>query len=200
MINNIYEELNQPNTDIEPFENPFDIELGQILAAPGPNTTDYYRARVEHISQSKSEQWLYDVVYIDIGSGASVEFDKLRRFRGVSAQFVDVPARVFECRLAEIAPSSLNATTSQWTDNAKGIFIEQTENQILIADVYSVVNGVANVHILNNTLNVNEYLVYKKEAQFVEENYMSKVYCVIDYLPISLRFVYVASISFAGKS
>lgn len=182
MVNNIFDELNQLNTDIEPFEKPYDIELGQILAAPGPNTDDYYRARVEHISQSKSEQWSFDVFYIDIGSSDSVEFCKLRRFRGVSAQFVDVPARVFECRLAEIAPSSLNATKSQWTDNAKAMFIEQTDNQIVIADVYSVVNGVANVHILNNNGNVNEYLVYKKEAQFVEENYMSKVYYHIDFI------------------
>lgn len=46
------EELNRPNTDIEQFDHPNDIKIGQIVAAPfedGPNEITYYRAKVKKI-------------------------------------------------------------------------------------------------------------------------------------------------------
>lgn len=177
MVNNIFEELNQPNTDLEPFDSPSDIKLGQVLAALGDSgdSNNYYRARIERISQSKSEQWIFDVFYLDIGSSGSVEFSQLRCFRGVSIQFVDVPPRVFECSLAEIAPSSLSSINSQWTNDAKEFFIDETSNRNVTAEIYSVVNGIAIVYIKNHTGSINEGLVELNFAQFVEESYMSKV-------------------------
>lgn len=38
-----------------------------------------------------------------------------------------------------------------------------------------MVNGVANVYLIINEVNINEYLVEKGFAEFSDENYMSKV-------------------------
>lgn len=43
--------------------------------------------------------------------------------------------------------------------------------------VYSVVNGVANVYLLVKQENMNEVLVEQGFAEFNDENYMSKVRC-----------------------
>lgn len=56
-INDIYKELNNPNSDLEPFEYEMDIKIGEIVAAEFPSgsrQTEYYRAKVISI-QPKTE-------------------------------------------------------------------------------------------------------------------------------------------------
>lgn len=44
-----------------------------------------------------------------------------------------------------------------------------------IFQVYSVVNGTANVFIWSNGLNLNRHLIEKSFGEFCEENFLSKV-------------------------
>lgn len=57
-IDEIYNELNNPNSDLEPFENAAHVPVGQILAAAYPSNkgqkVDYYRAKVIFIERKKS--------------------------------------------------------------------------------------------------------------------------------------------------
>lgn len=52
---------------------------------------------------------------MDVGLEGEVEFSELRRLRGVSAQYIEIPPRVFECRLACIQPSELHSERYGWT-------------------------------------------------------------------------------------
>lgn len=49
------------------------------------------------------------VILMDVGIECDVDFNDLRRFRGVSARFTDMPPRVFECRLAQLQPSEFHS-------------------------------------------------------------------------------------------
>lgn len=51
---------------------------------------------------------------MDVGLEGEVSFNDLRRLRGVSAKYIDVPPRVFECRLACIQPSELHSARYGW--------------------------------------------------------------------------------------
>lgn len=116
---NIFNELNNFGSDIEPFADPTEVKNGQILAAC--LNGDYHRAKILCSTRSETSV-LYKCNFIDFGYDHEVKFDKLRRFRGVSAQFADIPPRVFECRLAEVQPSSMNSERGVWTTDAKRFF------------------------------------------------------------------------------
>lgn len=132
MMANIFNELNNYGSDIEPFADPTDVKNGQILAAC--LNGDYHRAKI--ICSTKSEAGvLYKCNFIDFGYDSDVEFDKLRRFRGVSAQFTDIPPRVFECRLAEVQPSSLNSERCTWTIEANRFFEGLVTGIVVLARV-----------------------------------------------------------------
>lgn len=51
---------------------------------------------------------------MDVGLEGDVEFSELRRLRGVSAKYIDLPPRVFECRLASLQPSELQSDRYGW--------------------------------------------------------------------------------------
>lgn len=57
---------------------------------------------------------MFQVLFIDIGLEDVVEFSELRRLRGVSAKYIDIPSRVFECRLACLQPSELFSDRYRW--------------------------------------------------------------------------------------
>lgn len=56
-IDEMYNELNNPNSDLESIENPIDVKIGQILAAVYPSSrpskVEYYRAKVIFIQKNK---------------------------------------------------------------------------------------------------------------------------------------------------
>lgn len=134
MMANIYKELNNFGSDIEPFADPTEVKNGQILAAC--LNGEYHRAKI--ICSTKSETGvLYQCNFIDFGYEELLEFDKLRRFRGVSAQFSDIPPRVFECRLAEVQPSSLHSERCTWTADANRFFEGLVNNITVLAKVSS---------------------------------------------------------------
>lgn len=51
---------------------------------------------------------------MDVGIEGDVAFNDLRRLRGVSAKYMDLPPRVFECRLACLQPSELHSARYGW--------------------------------------------------------------------------------------
>lgn len=135
MMENIFKELNNFGSDIEPFTDPTQVKNGQILAAC--LNGDYHRAKI--LCSTKSETGvLYQCNFIDFGYDHLVEFDKLRRFRGVSAQFADIPPRVFECRLAEVQPSSMNLDRCTWPIEAIQFFEGLVGNADVLAKVSSI--------------------------------------------------------------
>lgn len=73
--------------------------------------------------------------FVDIGIYAEVKFSDLRQFRGISAQFADIPPRIFECRLAELRPSSLLTNDNQWSAEALRYFEKETVNRSISAEV-----------------------------------------------------------------
>lgn len=65
-INNIFKELNNPNSDLERFDAISDVAVGQILAAVFPSDNDheeFYRAKVIFIEKEKeSKKSIFEVI------------------------------------------------------------------------------------------------------------------------------------------
>lgn len=65
-IKDIFEELNNPNSDLERFQNISEVLVGQILAAVFPNTggpDEFYRAKVLYIAKdTKSKETTFEVI------------------------------------------------------------------------------------------------------------------------------------------
>lgn len=133
-MRNIFQELNNCGSDIEPFANPSEVKKGQMLAAQFEG--DYHRAKIinSNISPETGSE-SYQCHFVDFGFDKEVPFEKLRRFRGVSVQYATIPPRVFECRLAEVQPSSLSSERSIWTKKAKEYFEELVNGVEVLAEV-----------------------------------------------------------------
>lgn len=71
---------------------------------------------------------------MDIGLEGDVEFSDLRRLRGVSAKYIDIPPRLFECRLACLQPSELHSARYGWESTMKK-FKEMTTGSTVTAEV-----------------------------------------------------------------
>lgn len=65
-VEEIYEELNNSNSDLEPITNPVDIKIGDTLAAvypsDKPGEVEYYRAKVIFIERKKDSKASFEVV------------------------------------------------------------------------------------------------------------------------------------------
>lgn len=66
-VNDVYNELNNPNSDLETIQNPADVEVGQILAAVYPSDdqqqVEYYRAKVIYIERKRNSNTQFEVIY-----------------------------------------------------------------------------------------------------------------------------------------
>lgn len=64
-VRKIFEEINNANSDLEPFGNESDIVIGLVLAAVFPSESDgveYFRAKVIYIEKDKETgQTTYEV-------------------------------------------------------------------------------------------------------------------------------------------
>lgn len=133
---------------------------------------------------------------MDIGMEGEVEFSELRRLRGVSAKYIDIPPRVFQCRLACLQPSEFQSDRFGWEPTMTK-FKELTFGTTVCAEVcspiskcrwrseicnfffdfqiYSVENGIASVFIYVHDRTVQAILIDEGIARIAEENFMSKV-------------------------
>lgn len=63
-IKKFSDELNSDNSDIEQFDEPTDIKIGQVLAAPfedDPNELTFYRAKVVRITVDNGHIYSFKV-------------------------------------------------------------------------------------------------------------------------------------------
>lgn len=149
------------------------VQVGELYAAPYEDestATRYYRAVIK-LLLPQDMVWVF---YIDYGNYARVRKSTLREIPKNALR--DISPLAFECMLSEIAPSVLKDTRGIWSNEANMKFQQLTANKRLIAKVYSVAYGVVSVELLvENQLNVNEYLIQQGLAQCAEEGYQSKL-------------------------
>lgn len=113
-------------------------------------------------------------MFIDFGDTEQIKFVDLRKLSDTDKNLEEIPPLVFRCVLAEIQPSILESPHLTWADQAIAVFGNFVETNEVVAEVYSVVGGIASVFIKNETRSINDILLEKGLAQFREENYMSK--------------------------
>lgn len=113
--------------------------------------------------------------YIDYGSTAVVDFTKLRRLNFKAESLLDIPPRVFECRLAMIQPSSVKCPSGQWPDEAMEFMQEVADAGVSELEIYSVVAGISSVLVKWGDMTLNDVLKDKGLARASDESYMSKV-------------------------
>ncbi|KAM7364026.1 putative ATP-dependent RNA helicase spindle-E isoform 2-T2 [Cochliomyia hominivorax] len=169
----IQDMLNNPE-DIENCKFPSNTTLaaGMILSAPFENK--YHRARViKTIEQTRHHKQI-KVFFIDYGNVSTIDFHKLRYFSERTKTLADIPPRLFECRLAMIEPSAVRSSNEEWTDEAMELVQEYADTGIIEIEVYSVMDGIANVIIKKDNSTLNEILVEKGLARTSDESYMSK--------------------------
>ncbi|KAG4078989.1 hypothetical protein HA402_001644 [Bradysia odoriphaga] len=171
LFSEIQSELNSLSRDIEEFAHHSEIEVGQVVAAN--YNGNYYRAKVLLTVRGTSNVF-YNVQLIDIGLEGEVALSEIRRLRGASAKYIDLPPRVFECRLACLQPSELHSTRYGWEPTMLE-FKKLTSGNIVRAEIYSVENGIASVFVTVQNRTVQEILIDEGFARTADENFMSKV-------------------------
>lgn len=141
---------------------------------------------------------------MDFGNTHKCVLKDLRRLRGVSSNFLTLPPYCYQCALAFIQPSQVNAPDGVWRPEAVEMFVDKTDGieiQIEVSiftrkfpiktvdscftcklnlfkqfsQVYSVIDGIVRVFIMANGVSINDYLIEQKVAEHCEESYMSKV-------------------------
>lgn len=171
----IFEWLNNANSTTAAVEN---VRLGSVYAANYDG--EYHRAKVLYLAKTAEvkleQQLMYRCHFIDFGMEKDVPVTELRCIvdDGV-LQYAEYPPRAFECRLAQIQPSSLASEKSIWTTDAIATFSNLVKDIVVTAEVYSVVDSVANVYIRAGEVIVNQFLITEGVAQQSEETYMSKM-------------------------
>lgn len=88
------------------------------------------------------------------------------------------PARVFECRLKEVEPSSVNSLRSKWSEKAINMFNQKVMNKKAVIEIYSVVANIVSVVLKTEDeveTNWNHLLLNLGYAQECEESYASKI-------------------------
>lgn len=86
----------------------------------------------------------------------------------------EIPARVFECTMTEVEPSSILSRDGKMVQEAIET-LESLINHKAKIYVYSVVNDVASVTLHAKKINWNQFLIDKGFAQDCEESYLSKM-------------------------
>lgn len=132
----IFEEL---NVELEPFESWDQVTVGSVVAAR--YCGEFHRAKVVDVIRS-SNRHSYRVRIMDFGMFAKVFLGDLRQLSGVAAQFANIPPRVFQCRLAEVQPSSMASDKGVWTTesvNAFGELIKGMTTDVCVEVSYGMV-------------------------------------------------------------
>lgn len=69
------------------------------------------------------------VIFIDFGNTELCTLDYLKQMRGVSAQYIEDPPYCYQCALAQVQPSQVNAPDGIWTAKAKKLFDDKTDGK-----------------------------------------------------------------------
>lgn len=177
-----------------PKLNPTGVLLMKVVAVScravnDPRKEKFYRAKILSEMKSSDDTTLFKLLRIDEGDEITAEFESLRsidkitipaKLLGLNSRdehisLVDIPPRVFECSLAEIQASYIQSSAGKWTPDAVEEFKRECDHPLLVADIYSVWNGVVSVILKDpDDFSINTKLINKQLAQRCEENYPSK--------------------------
>lgn len=75
--------------------------------------------------------------FIDFGNIDVVNLKALKRLRGVATQYMEVPSNCFECSLAKVQPSQVNAPDGVWQTEANKEFMDKTDGEEIEIEVSS---------------------------------------------------------------
>ncbi|XP_037954577.1 probable ATP-dependent RNA helicase spindle-E [Teleopsis dalmanni] len=158
---------------IRRYEYPSNISIGMHLSAPFDGENQ--RAKVLSAICSTRRHVQFKVLFIDYGVEKVVEFETLRPYPHRYMSVLNIPPRVFECRLAHIQPSELHNNNNSWADGANDILKEISNSGIVSIKIFSLVDKLANVEIHSDNGGLHEILVHKELARKSEESYASKM-------------------------
>lgn len=127
--------LNDPERlMVEPCLRDEKIDKRTIIVARNENDGRFYRARVlgRNADEFREE---FSIIFIDFGHKQKCSIDDLFNF-SMKIEASQLPPRCFECCLAEIQPSTMNATGgNSWDFEAIELFKSQTRGELVTAKV-----------------------------------------------------------------
>lgn len=173
--------------------NPTENLLGKVVAiicrAVNDQTREnIYRGKILSELQGSDGSMVYKLLRIDEGDEISAPFESLRSIDSLTIpaklldmhrdeyiSVIDIPPRVFECSLAEVQPSYIQSSAGKWTPDAVAEFQKECDQDLMVAEIYSVWNGVVSVILKDpEDQSINKKLINQQMAQRCEENYPSK--------------------------
>ncbi|KAL8608263.1 hypothetical protein ACOMHN_042130 [Nucella lapillus] len=159
-------------------------QKGMMCAAPFVAEHEaYYRAQVEKVETQSyllrgipTTVRVAQVFFVDYGNREEVPVERLRT---LPPEAMNIPTQAIECELTEIRPSSVKCPDGHWTLEANCAFKDMVLGQKLLAHVYSMLNSVVRVELVQPTpqggeISINEVLINHRLAEKVEETYLSK--------------------------
>lgn len=175
IFTDIHKSLNMHR--LQPFDQETFFSQGQMVAAPlQPGSDQYGRAILKSFKSHRNADVSWSVFFIDYGHTASLEEREFRQMDGQLEQFKDIPPRAFEATLSEIQPSAIISPQGIWMAEPIQLFKRMCLGQIFVAEIYSVVDGIASVVLQKEDgIPVNYELIRLKFAQYAEESYISKL-------------------------
>ncbi|RZC32600.1 ATP-dependent RNA helicase spindle-E [Asbolus verrucosus] len=175
LLNKIFVALNGPEVFLKPVEGKVKIG-GKIYAAMFNEDGKFYRCKVLCIS---SEQSPYaQVQFIDYGNVQRVPLNRL--YQLPTNEECHIGPIAFCCVLSEVQPCLVLNPKALWDERVNNIFRKKTENVLLNAKVYSVVDDVVHLELFpqnpgRNSVSFNQWLINEGFGQKCEESYMSKM-------------------------
>lgn len=154
------------------------IRVGDLYAAKYNEDGKFYRCQVICIGPGPDKA---QIRFIDYGNIQTVLFSDL--FKLPNRPECHVNPIAFECQLSGIRPKNALHPSAMWSDRINELFDRKTENTILYAKVYSVVNETVHLELFLNRYQANEeeagqslnsWLVREGYAQVCEESYLSR--------------------------
>lgn len=77
----------------------------------------------------------FQVRFSDFGNTRKCKLAELRRFRGISTNFLSLPPYCYQCSLAFVQPSQVNAPDGVWRKETNQLFAQKTDGIELEAEV-----------------------------------------------------------------
>ncbi|XP_012935222.1 ATP-dependent RNA helicase TDRD9 [Aplysia californica] len=177
--------LNGPGAYMQPITQ--GVVPGTLVAAPFSDIDGewYYRACVEKVVADKvpvagggalKAILNIRVFYVDYGNRDTVHIDRLFI---LPQRLHKLPYLAREFYLKGVRPSSVTCSDGVWSEKANRYFFQNVINKQLLAQVYSVVDDVVRVELVetlpNGTeISYNNEIVREKFAEVAEESFLSQ--------------------------
>ncbi|KAH8383191.1 hypothetical protein KR009_007200 [Drosophila setifemur] len=135
----------------------------------------FQRATVNRPENRGNRQPKFYVRFVDYGDCVLLPMEQLRLMPSeLLGQYVDLPPRVFECRLALVQPSTVISSKRRWPAKANEMLGSVARGGSVELEVYSSLNNVAAVLIHMRDGILNEKMVELGLARRADEDYMSR--------------------------